>query len=188
MTIPECIATMPAPTDISAILVMGVSGSGKSTIAQALARRIGFLMEDGDAYHPAANVKKMHDGIALSDADRWPWLRAIAVAIDRHAASGARVVIACSALKRSYREMLIHGRDDVRIVYLKGSRDLIAQRMRQRSGHFMPLSLLDSQFAALEEPGLDEHAITVDIDAPVETIVATIIGRLALSETSGTHS
>jgi gluconokinase len=169
---------------IAAIIVMGVSGSGKSTIAESLARKLGFIEEDGDAYHPASNVEKMHDGIPLTDEDRWPWLQAIAGTIDRHAASGAQMVIACSALKRVYRDVLVHGRNDVRIVYLKGSRDLIASRLDRRTGHFMPPSLLDSQFVTLEEPAADEYIITVGIDAPVDAIVEDIIAELASSETS----
>lgn len=162
-----------------AIIVMGVSGAGKSTVAAALAARLGFALEDADAYHPPANIAKMHAGIPLTDDDRWPWLQAIADAIDRKAAAGAPAVIACSALKRTYRDVLVHGRDDVRLVYLKGSRDLIAERLARRSDHFMPASLLDSQFATLEEPAADENAIVVDIDAPVDDIAGAVVARLA---------
>lgn len=164
---------------ISAIVVMGVSGSGKSTVGAALAERIGFAFEDGDAYHPESNVAKMHAGIPLTDDDRWPWLRAIAAAIDRKAEAQTPVIIACSALKRSYRDILVHGRDDVRIVYLKGTQDLIAQRLSHRDHHFMPASLLDSQFATLEEPAPDKGVITVLIDGTVDEIVADIVKRLA---------
>lgn len=166
------------PDKLLAVIVMGVSGAGKSTIAAALAARLGFGLEDADAYHPPSNVAKMHAGIPLTDDDRWPWLRAIAEAIDRKAAAGEPVVIACSALRRAYRDVLVHGRDDVRLVYLKGPRDLIAQRLAHRRDHFMPTSLLDSQFATLEEPAPDEHAIVADIDAPVDDIVAAIAARL----------
>lgn len=162
-----------------AIIVMGVSGAGKSTVAAALAAHLGFSVEDADAYHPPANIAKMHAGIPLTDDDRWPWLQAIADAIDRKAAAGTPVVIACSALKRAYRDVLVHGRDDVRFVYLKGSRDLIAERLVRRSDHFMPTSLLDSQFATLEEPTPDEHAVVADIDAPVDDIVGAIVARLS---------
>lgn len=164
---------------ISAIIVMGVSGSGKTTIAEALAIKLGFACEDGDTYHPASNVAKMHSGIPLTDEDRWPWLHAIAQAIDRKAEAGTPVVIACSALKRAYREILVHGRDDVRIVYLKGSRDLIAKRLALRTDHFMPASLLDSQFATIEEPLPTEHIIIVDIDGTVDEIVTQIIDKLS---------
>ncbi len=171
---------------IAAIIVMGVSGSGKSTVGEALARRLGFAAEDGDLYHPAANVKKMHSGIPLTDEDRWPWLHTLAALIDRYAALHHPVVIACSALKRAYRDTLLHGRDDVRIVYLKGSPEVIAGRTDRRTGHFMPPSLLASQLAVLEEPAPDEHAITVDIDAPVDTIVDIIIRQLHLPASAGT--
>lgn len=172
---------------VSAIIVMGVSGSGKSTVSEALARRLGFAAEDGDFYHPKANVKKMQNGIALTDEDRWPWLHVIADLIDRYAAAHTPVVLACSALKRAYRDILVHGRTDVRIVYLKGSRELIARRENHRKEHFMPPSLLGSQFDALEEPTADEHAIAVDIDAPVATIADSIIRQLQISETTGTR-
>jgi carbohydrate kinase (thermoresistant glucokinase family) len=120
----------------------------------------------------------MHAGIPLTDDDRWPWLKAIAAAIERKADAHTPVIIACSALKRTYRDVLVHGRDDVRIVYLKGTQDLIARRLSHRDHHFMPSSLLVSQFATLEEPALDEHIITVSIDATVDEIVADILARM----------
>src|SRR5882672_1677226 len=123
---------------ISAIIIMGVSGSGKSTIAEALAARLGFISKDGDSYHPQANIDKMRANIPLTDDDRWPWLQTIACDIDRKAYAGKPIVISCSALKRSYREILVHGRHDVRIVFLKGSRTLIARRLASRKNHFMP--------------------------------------------------
>ncbi|MDB5655616.1 MAG: carbohydrate kinase, thermoresistant glucokinase family [Tardiphaga sp.] len=163
---------------LCALVVMGVSGSGKSTIAQALAERLGWAFEDGDDFHPAANVAKMSAGRPLTDDDRWPWLRAIAAEIDRSSRNGGRIVIACSALKRAYRDVLVHGRDDIRIVYLDGSRELIAERMKSRKGHFMPTGLLDSQFATLQPPGSDENPIVVSIDASVEAIIDAIIGQM----------
>ncbi len=163
---------------LCALIVMGVSGSGKSTIGAALAERIRWRYEDGDKYHPRSNVEKMHAGHPLTDDDRWPWLRAIAAEIDRVGAAGDHVIIACSALKRSYRDILIHGRDDVRIIYLDGGHELIAQRLAQRKGHFMPPGLLDSQFRTLEVPTAEEHAIAVSIDASVSTIVDDIVAKL----------
>ena len=161
-----------------ALVVMGVSSSGKSTIAEKLADRLGWQFEDGDSFHPASNVAKMSAGQPLTDEDRWPWLHAIADAIDKVADSGGRVVVACSALKRTYRDVLVHGRDDVRIVYLDGSRELIAERMAKRKNHFMPSGLLDSQFATLEVPGTDEKPITVSIDASADEIVDSIVAQL----------
>jgi gluconokinase len=161
-----------------ALVVMGVSGSGKSTIADRLAARLGWRYEDGDRFHPPANVAKMSAGQPLTDQDRGPWLQAIADEIDRLAAAGQRVVVACSALKRAYRNILVHGRDDVRIVFLNGTQDLIAERLAARKGHFMPPGLLVSQFKTLEPPQPSERPITVSIDAPVEAIVDDIINQL----------
>jgi gluconokinase len=163
---------------IRALIVMGVSGSGKSTVAAALGKRLGWRFEDGDTFHPQSNIDKMKAGHPLDDADRKPWLEAIAAEIDRVAGTGGHVIIACSALKRAYRDILIHGRHDVRIVYLDGSRELIASRLVKRHGHFMPPELLDSQFATLEVPGADEHVIAVSIAPPVETIVDNILAKL----------
>ena len=159
---------------------MGVSGSGKSTIADALARGLGWRYEDGDKFHPATNVAKMRAGHPLTDEDRWPWLRAIADEIDRTCKANERAVVACSALKRAYRDLLVHGRDDVRIVFLNGTQDLIAERLAVRKGHFMPPGLLASQFMTLEPPQPGERPLTVSIDASVETIVDDIIRQLNL--------
>jgi gluconokinase len=159
---------------------MGVSGSGKSTVADRLATRLGWRYEDGDSFHPPSSVAKMSAGQPLTDGDRWPWLQAIADEIDRLSAAGERAVIACSALKRAYREVLVHGRDDVRIVFLDGTQDLIAARLAARKGHFMPPGLLASQFRTLERPDADERPITVSIDAPVERIVDDIVTQLNL--------
>lgn len=174
-----------APGAIRIIVVMGVSGSGKTTISQALAARTGFTERDGDDYHSTANIEKMKAGIPLTDDDRLPWLHAIADAIDGYADANTPVIIACSALKRSYRDILVHGRNDVRIVYLKGPPDLIAQRLTQRGGHFMPPSLLESQIDTLEPPQPGEHILTVDINAPVERIVNDIIAALHLPDKAG---
>jgi gluconokinase len=163
-----------------ALVVMGVSGSGKSTIAEHLAARLGWRYVDGDLFHPPANVAKMSAGHPLTDEDRWPWLRTIAAEIDRLAAAGTRAVVACSALKRAYRDILVHGRDDVRIVFLDGTKDLIAKRLAARKGHFMPPGLLDSQFKTLEPPQPSEQPITVSIDASVDGIVNDIVRQLEL--------
>jgi gluconokinase len=160
------------------LIVMGVSGSGKSTIAAALAEQLSWTFEDGDKFHPASNVAKMSAGHPLTDEDRWPWLQTIADEIDRVCKAGGHLVIACSALKRSYREVLVHGRDDVRIVFLSGTQALITDRLTKRKDHFMPAGLLDSQFRTLQPPEADEHPITVSIDAPVETIVTNIVASL----------
>lgn len=164
---------------LHALVVMGVSGSGKSTIGEALARRIGWRFEDGDGFHPPANVAKMKAGHPLDDNDRKPWLEAIAAEIERVAATGEHVIIACSALKRAYRDILVHGRRDTCIVFLDGGEELIASRLRKRKGHFMPPELLASQFEALEAPAAGEHVLTVSIDADVDTIVDDIVRRLS---------
>jgi gluconokinase len=161
-----------------ALVVMGVSGSGKTTIADRLAERLGWPCEDGDKYHPKSNVEKMSAGHPLTDEDRWPWLNAIADEIDRVCKARGHVVVACSALKRKYRDVLLRGRDDVRIVFLNGTQKLIAGRLALRKDHFMPPGLLDSQFKTLETPGPDENVIDVSIDASVERIVDDIIRNL----------
>lgn len=179
---------MVQDSGIKAIIVMGVSGSGKTTIAQALAKRTGFTERDGDDFHPPANIEKMKAGIPLTDDDRLPWLHAIAEAIDRHADGGTPAIIACSALKQAYRDILVHGREDVRIVYLNGSADLLAQRLAQRGGHFMPPELLDNQIETLEPPQPGEHILTIDIAASVERIVDEIIATLHLPDNAGVRT
>lgn len=163
-----------------ALVVMGVSGSGKSTIAEHLAARLGWRYVDGDLFHPPANVAKMSAGHPLTDEDRGPWLRAIAAEIDRLLTAGTSSVVACSALKHVYRDILVHGRDDVRIVFLDGTKDLIAKRLAARKGHFMPPGLLDSQFRTLEPPQPSERPVTVSIDASVDGIVDDIVRQLEL--------
>jgi gluconokinase len=164
-----------------ALIVMGVSGSGKSTIAARLAERLNWAYEDGDRFHPPSNVAKMSAGHPLTDEDRWPWLQAIADEIDRVCRSGGHAVIACSALKRAYRDVLVHGRCDVRIVFLSGTQALIAERLARRKDHFMPPGLLDSQFKTLEPPAGDENPVNVSIDAPVESIVEHVVRQLETS-------
>jgi carbohydrate kinase (thermoresistant glucokinase family) len=160
------------------VLVMGVAGCGKSTIGSLLAARLGVAFAEGDGFHPAANVAKMSRGEPLTDADRQPWLAAIAGEIARRAERGESLVVGCSALRRSYRQTLIGNRRDARLIYLKGSPNLIAARMASRRDHFMPPSLLASQFAALEEPGADERPIAADIDAAPDEIVAFVLSAL----------
>lgn len=165
-------------------VVMGVSGSGKSTIAGRLAAGLGWEYQEGDALHPTENVEKMKGGTPLSDADRLPWLRRIAERIDDWRAHGQSGVVTCSALKRRYREIIVGDRPDVALVYLKGSPALIKDRLAQRRGHFMPPALLDSQFAVLEEPAADERPITVDIGGRPEEIVREIVGQLRARATA----
>jgi gluconokinase len=186
---------MPAaksPDDIAVLVVMGVSGSGKSTIAGMLAHRLQWIYEDGDWLHPKSNIEKMHHGEPLTDKDRWPWLHAIADWIDGIRASGQHGIVACSALKRAYRDILVGDRRNVRIVYLKGDRDLIAQRIAARADHFMPPQLLDSQFEALEEPRADEHPIVVSIAPHPREIVEAIVEKLGVENPAAadvrTHS
>ncbi len=159
-------------------IVMGVSGSGKTTVAAMLAGALGVAFLEGDDLHPRANVEKMRSGTPLTDEDRWPWLSAIARRIDQWRAEGKAGVVTCSALKRAYRDILIGDRPEVRLVYLRGSRQLIHARLAARHEHFMPVGLLDSQFATLEEPGPDERPIVVDVGGPPEQIVAEIVRQL----------
>jgi gluconokinase len=160
------------------VVVMGVSGSGKTTIAAGLARKEGWLLLEGDQFHPPANIAKMKAGTPLTDADRWPWLQAIAAREDELRANGQSAVVACSALKRAYRNILIGDRPDTLLVYMRGSKALIAERMKARKDHFMPPALLDSQFDTLEEPGPDEHPIVVDIGGSVESVTQEAFRQL----------
>jgi gluconokinase len=162
----------------SVLVVMGVSGSGKTTVAALLAGRLYWDFEDADDLHPAANIAKMHAGIPLTDEDRWPWLRAVASWIDASRAAGRHGIVACSALKRSYRDIIIGNRPDVQLVYLKGDRQLIAARLACRHGHFMPAGLLKSQFEALEEPTADEHPIVMSIDLRPRESVAELLSTI----------
>ncbi len=157
---------------------MGVSGCGKTTIAELLSRELGWDYRDGDEFHPPANVKKMQSGTPLTDDDRWPWLEAIAAWIAELRRSNRHGVLACSALKRQYRDLLRAGHADVRFAYLKGDEKLIARRIAARHEHFMPPALLRSQFDALQEPGPDEDPITVAIDARPHEIAARILSTL----------
>jgi gluconokinase len=166
------------------IVVMGVAGSGKSTIGGMLAGRLGWQYAEADDFHPAANVQKMAAGEPLTDADRWPWLEAIGRWIDRRRTDGEPGVVSCSGLKRAYRDSLRRGRPEVWLVLLHGNRELIDRRMRARQGHFMKPGMLDSQLAEFTPPEPDESVTTVSIDAAPAEIVDTILRDLGLSSTT----
>jgi len=161
------------------LVVMGVSGAGKTTVGELIAERLDWPFVDGDDLHPEANIDKMRSGVPLTDADRAPWLAAIGAWIDARAKADQPGVVACSALKRAYRARLREGRPQVRIVYLRGSQTEIAERLAHRSGHFWPAKLLASQFADLEPPATDEHAIVVDIGEAPEAVAKAVIERLS---------
>jgi carbohydrate kinase (thermoresistant glucokinase family) len=165
------------------LVVMGVSGTGKSAIAEELAVRLGWPFEEGDALHPESNIAKMHAGIPLTDADRKPWLERVAAWIDGQRAKKQPGIITCSALKRSYRQIIIGDRPEARLVYLRSGRDLIAEHLAGRHGHFMPAALLQSQIDTLEEPGPSEDPLTVDAGAPAAHVPDEIIRLLGASAT-----
>jgi carbohydrate kinase (thermoresistant glucokinase family) len=161
-----------------AVAVMGVSGSGKTTVAERIAVQLGAEMQEGDQLHPPENVAKMRSGVPLDDADRCPWLDAIGRRLQTAQAEGRAVVVTCSALKRAYRERLLAARPDLVFVYLKGSRALFEARVRGRVHEYMPASLLDSQFATLEEPGEGEPVIAVDAALPAEAEAQAAVAAL----------
>ncbi|RKU03788.1 gluconate kinase [Burkholderia sp. Nafp2/4-1b] len=163
------------------LIAMGVSGAGKSLIGELLAERLSCSYTDGDAFHSAANKEKMHHGIPLTDEDRWPWLRTIRAAIEEKQRAGETAVFTCSSLKRSYRDVLRGTDTDVRFVYLKGSFDVLHERLKSRTGHFFDPSLLKSQLDTLEEPGPDE-AIEVSIELTPEQIVDEVMVKLGLAQ------
>jgi carbohydrate kinase (thermoresistant glucokinase family) len=163
----------------AAIIVMGVSGSGKSTIGALLAEALGWPFADADGFHPAANVAKMAAGQPLTDEDRWPWLDAIVAHIGASRTAGQPVVVACSALRRAYRERLRAGHGDLIFLHLSGAPEVIAERQAARQGHFMPPSLMASQFATLEDPAEEADAVTVSVSASPYEVVATAIDQLA---------
>ena len=162
----------------AAIIVMGVSGSGKSTIGALLAEALGWPFADADGFHPAANVAKMAAGTPLTDADRWPWLDAIAAHIGAARGTGQPVVVACSALRRAYRERLRAGHSDLIFLHLAGAPEVIATRQAARQGHFMPPSLMASQFATLEDPAEEADAVTVSVQASPHEVVGNILSSL----------
>lgn len=162
------------------VVLMGVSGSGKTTVGRALASQLGWGFADADDYHPEANKAKMHAGIPLTDQDRWPWLEALRHLIDEARRQHRNLVLACSALKHEYQHYLQHDAEDIRYVFLEGSESLIAERLAARHGHFMNPALLHSQFEALQPP---EHALRVDVAPPPDQIAAEIRERLSLDAT-----
>ena len=161
-----------------AVVVMGVSGCGKSSVGSLLAQRLGATFLDADDFHPPANVERMRAGIALTDAQRAPWLDALAARLAAAHDRNEAVVLACSALKRSYRDALRRGAPGLTLVHLTGSPALLAERIGARSDHYMPPTLLPSQLATLEPPGDDERPITLDVAAPTDDLVATLLRRL----------
>ncbi|MFC9584390.1 gluconokinase, GntK/IdnK-type [Streptomyces yangpuensis] len=171
-----------APTPL--VLVIGVSGSGKTTVARLLAERLGWPHRDADEFHSPANRAKMAAGHPLDDADRAPWLAAIGAWMDEEAAAHRPAVVSCSALKRSYRDRLLRGRPGARLLYLHGTPDLVRARLGARHGHFFPPALLDSQFADLQEPGPDEHPVVVGVDQPPEAVAAAALSLLDLADPS----
>jgi gluconokinase len=171
---------MNQPTSPLAVVLMGVSSSGKSTTGLLLSELLGWPFRDADSFHPAANIAKMSRGIPLEDSDRWPWLDAIAAWIDENLAAHQSVLVSCSALKKSYRRRLVRDRADVRLVFLQGSFALLGKRMAERRDHFMPLSLLQNQFEVLEAPSPEENALVVSVALPVERVAQTIIVELGL--------
>ncbi|HSG94109.1 MAG TPA: gluconokinase, partial [Afifellaceae bacterium] len=173
-------AASQVPSKPGAIVVMGVSGCGKTAVGAALAERLGVPFIEGDQHHPQANIDKMTAGIPLDDEDRWPWLAVLGGILGKTARENGGSVLACSALRGAYRRCLAEAAGlPLRFVFLDGSRALLESRMRDRPGHYMPVALLDSQLATLEAPGPDEDAITVDIDEPLAALVKRIAGLLA---------
>lgn len=164
---------------MTVIVLMGVSGVGKTTVGRRLAEALGFGYAEGDSYHPPANVEKMRSGRPLEDEDRWPWLRSMAADIDRWLAEDRGMVLACSALKRAYRDLLIGGRGGVRLVQLTGDEALIRSRIEARRHEYMPASLLVTQLATLQPPTADENPIVVDVRDPPEACVEAILRALA---------
>jgi gluconokinase len=164
----------------SVIVVMGVSGCGKTTVAEMLASKLHWQFAEADDFHPVANVDKMRAGTPLTDEDRWPWLAAMRAWIDSTRDAGQKCIVTCSALKRSYRERLGGGRDDTRFVHLEGAYDVIAQRLAGRKHAYMPPALLRSQFETLEPPGPDENPLVLSVEHAPAKLVEQVLTRLSL--------
>lgn len=160
------------------LVIMGVSGSGKTTIALELVERLGWTFAEGDDFHPPANVEKMRSGQPLDDADRWPWLRSIAAWIGEREAAGENAIITCSALKRAYRDLLCDGHPSVHLVHVDVSKDILRERLGSRKGHYMPASLLDSQLATLEPLQPDEPGFAVRGDGPPDEAADQVVEEL----------
>lgn len=175
--------------DCDIVVVMGVAGTGKSTVAKGISTLMGWPYAEGDAVHPQANVAKMHSGIPLTDEDRWPWLRLLGDWIDSTIAAGDSAVVTCSALRRAYREVLREGRPSVRFLHLHDSQDLIAERMAARTDHFMPPGLLPSQFATLEPLEPDEPGVVVSVAGDIPEVIERSMTALRLvpRESEGAH-
>lgn len=163
------------------VVVMGVCGSGKTTVATGIGTLTGLRFVEADEFHSAGNVAMMRSGIPLDDADRWPWLRALAAWMAARSAEGVSTVLACSALKRSYRDMLRQGPPSMDLVHLDGPAEVIRDRMSRRSGHYMPASLLDSQIATLEPLHADEFGVVLDISLSPDELVSAAVSRLGLN-------
>jgi gluconokinase len=174
-----------APT---CIVVMGVSGSGKSTVAAGLVERLGWEFAEGDDFHPPANVDKMRSGTPLDDEDRWPWLRTLAAWIGEHERAGTSAVVTCSALKRAYRDVLREGHPSVWFAHVTADRELLSERVERRTGHYMPPSLLDSQLALLEPLGDDEPGAAISGAGAPEEVVAQLLDVLAVERGVGAES
>lgn len=164
------------------VVIMGVSGTGKTTLLRALAERLGWVAAEGDEFHSAANIEKMETGHALDDEDRWPWLASIAAWIDARERAGQNALVTCSALRRAYRDLLRRGHPSVRFVHLVAPRAVLAERMEHRSGHYMPVSLLGSQLDTLEPLGSDEPGIVLQADQPVAELADEVMDAIITVE------